>query len=108
MPDLLRLTDADTRPHDRRIAGRVSAGGPLQALRANGRSGLPWILRLELKDASRTGLGVLTDAPIEPGARLSLRVDPVHGSWCSGEVVRCEPEGEHYRIGIRYLARVAA
>lgn len=103
----LRLTDAEARPNERRIAGRVTAGGPLQAVRANGRD-IPWIVRLELKDASRTGLGVLSDAPIEPGQRLSLRIDPVHGSWCTGEVVRCEREGDRYRVGIRYLARAAA
>lgn len=94
-------------PFDRRRAGREPASGQMQAVLANGRQ-MPWVLRLGLINASHGGLCVATDAPIEAGSRLSLRVDPVHGNWTTGTVVRCEPLGDGYRVGIAYEARRAA
>lgn len=87
-------TDAKTREPrnpfalERRAAERVAASGPLQAVLANGRD-MPWVMRLDLVNASTTGLCVKHDAPLAPGTRLSLRVDPVHGGWKTGSVVRC-------------------
>ncbi len=94
-------------PFDRRRAGREPASGTMQAVLANGRQ-MPWVMRLGLINASHGGLCVATDAPIEAGSRLSLRVDPVHGNWTTGTVVRCEPLGDGYSVGIRYEARRAA
>lgn len=96
-----------TLPFDRRRAGREPASGTMQAVLANGRQ-MPWVMRLGLINASHGGLCVATDAPIEAGSRLSLRVDPVHGNWTTGTVVRCEPLGDGYSVGIRYEARRAA
>lgn len=87
-------TDAKTREPrnpfalERRAAERVTASGPLQAVLANGRD-MPWVMRLDLVNASTTGLCVKHVAPLAPGTRLSLRVDPVHGGWKTGSVVRC-------------------
>ncbi|MBL0922012.1 MAG: PilZ domain-containing protein [Phycisphaerales bacterium] len=97
----------ETYVFDRRRAGRAPASGAMQAVLANGRQ-MPWVLRLGLVNASHGGLCVTTDAPIEPGSRLSLRVDPVHGNWTTGTVVRCEPLEDGYRVGIAYEQRRAA
>lgn len=92
MPDLGEHEAAVRNPFafDRRAAERLPASGPLQAVLANGRD-MPWVMRLSLINASSTGLCVTNDAPIAPGARLSMRVDPVHGGWKTGVVVRCTP-----------------
>jgi hypothetical protein len=92
---------AETLPFDRRRGSRESASGSMQAVLANGRD-MPWVLRLGLVNASNGGLCVTTDAPLDPGARLSMRIDPVHGNWITGSVVRCEPVGDRYRLGIAY------
>ncbi len=97
---------------ERRTAERVDASGPLQAVLANGRD-MPWVMRLGLVNASTTGLCVRHDTPLAPGTRLSLRVDPVHGGWKTGTVVRCLPVGagttDLFEVGISYeLKRVAA
>lgn len=108
---MVGLTDdtdvLDTLPFERRAADRAPASGSMQAVLANGRE-MPWVMRLGLLDASQSGLCVKTDAPIEPGARLSLRVDPVHGNWTTGVVVRCVKDGGDFRVGISYERRRAA
>lgn len=97
-----------TYPLERRRAPRAPASGPMQAVLANGRE-MPWVMRLGLVDCSTGGLCVASDNALAPGARLSLRIDPVHGSWRTGVVVRCSPDGMgHYRLGISYDTRVAA
>ncbi len=95
-------------PSDRRTAPRAVASGPLQAVLSNGRQ-LPWVMKLDLINASATGLCVDSPTPLEPGARLSLRVDPVHGNWRTGIVVRCKTNapGKH-QLGIAYEMRKAA
>lgn len=95
-------------PSDRRIAPRASAAGPMQAVLSNGRQ-LPWVMKLDLINASSSGLCVSSPTPLEPGSRLSLRVDPVHGNWCTGVVVRCKSSkpGCH-ELGIAYEMRKAA
>lgn len=94
-------------PFERRISERSPASGTMQAVLSAGRD-MPWVVRLGLTDASHTGLGATCDHPIEPGARLSLRVDPIHGNWHTGTVVRCEQRGKQYLLGIAYEARRAA
>lgn len=95
-------------PTDRRAAARTAASGPLQAVLSNGRQ-LPWVMKLDLINASATGLCAASPTPLEPGARLSLRIDPVHGNWCTGIVVRCRSSapGRH-ELGIAYECRRAA
>lgn len=93
---------------ERRRAARTPASGPLQAVLANGRE-MPWVMRLNLVDCSAGGMCAEADAAVAAGARLSLRVDPVHGAWRTGVVVRCTPSGDgHYRLGISYDQRAAA
>ncbi len=94
-------------PFDRRHGARETASGSMQAVIANGRD-MPWVMRLGLVNASRGGLCVTTDAPLDPGARLSMRIDPVHGNWITGSVVRCEPVGDLFRLGIAYESQMRA
>lgn len=97
----------DTYTFDRRASQRIPAAGPLQGVLANGRN-MPWVMRLGLKNASQNGLCVTNDTPVDPGARISLRLDPVHGAWRTGVVVRCTSKGDHYELGIAYELRRAA
>ena len=93
---------------ERRRAPRAPACGTMQAVLANGRD-MPWVMRLNLVDCSTGGLCVESDNPVPAGARLSLRIDPVHGAWRTGVVVRCSKDiSGHYRLGLSYDTRQAA
>ncbi|TVQ65117.1 MAG: PilZ domain-containing protein [Phycisphaerales bacterium] len=92
---------------DRRVGERAHASGTLQGVLANGRH-MPWVMRLGLKNASQSGLCVTNDTPVETGSRISLRIDPVHGNWCTGVVVRCTERDGAYELGIAYEMRRAA
>lgn len=92
---------------ERRAGDRAPAGGSMQAVIASGVD-MPLLLRLQLIDASATGLGAVVPSPIDIGSRLSIRVDPVHGAWKTGSVVRCVPCEGGYRLGVLYSQRKAA
>ena len=56
---------------------------------------------VRVTDTSVMGLGVLSPVAVNPGSAFSL----MHESGCSprqvGMVVRCEREGEFYRLGLK-------
>lgn len=95
-------------PFERRSDGRAAAGGSMQGVLASGVD-MPVLIRLQLVDASATGLGALVPSPVPVGSRVSLRVDPVHGVWKTATVVRCVPD-EHggHRLGLAYAHKRAA
>ena len=95
-------------PFERRGDNRASAGGAMQGVVASGID-MPVLIRLDLVDASSTGLGARSTAAIPVGSRVSLRVDPVHGVWKTATVVRCVPDAEgHHRVGLAYAQKRAA
>lgn len=114
LPRLYTIDDHDTQrdpleplKFERRAGDRAPAGGSMQAVIASGID-MPLLLRLQLIDASATGLGAIVPSPIDVGSRLSIRVDPVHGAWKTGSVVRCVPCEGGYRLGVLYSQRKAA
>ncbi|MGP1310774.1 MAG: hypothetical protein ACTS27_11305 [Phycisphaerales bacterium] len=117
----LHTPDEATDPHDalapipfeRRADNRATAGGSMQGVIASGVD-MPVLIRLQLVDASATGLGALASSPVPVGSRISLRVDPVHGVWKTATVVRCVEcqngsggAGGH-RVGLAYAHKRAA
>ena len=107
--DAIPYSEAKHDPYlfDRRVGERTQASGTMQGVLANGRH-MPWVMRFNLKNASQTGLCVTHDTPLDPGSRISLRIDPVHGNWCTGVVVRCTEKDGAYELGIAYELRRAA
>lgn len=92
----LRLTI----PMERRRAPRVPIGGGAMAIFSDG--GVAGTLtRVALLDASHTGLGVLSPAPVRPGSSFSLVPDSAAAPRQIGMVVRCEREEGGYRLGLR-------
>lgn len=95
-------------PFERRAGDRTTAGGSMQGVIASGVD-MPVLVRLQLVDASHTGLGAVSASPIAVGSRVSLRVDPVHGVWKTATVVRCVPdERGGFRLGLAYAHKRAA
>lgn len=95
---------------ERRACERWPAIGPLEARRCDcmcgeGKSAM---MRIELVDEGSGGLAAVTQAPMPPGSRLSVRSSPASDIWRLGVVVRCTPSGDGYRIGVAYERRQAA
>jgi hypothetical protein len=95
-------------PFERRAHDRATAGGSMQGVLASC-TDMPILIRLQLLDASSTGLGALCNSPVQVGSRISLRVDPVHGVWQTATVVRCAPDASgNHRLGLAYAHKRAA
>jgi hypothetical protein len=92
---------------DRRTAGRAQAAGHAIATFAKPEGGT-FLVRVELLDSSRAGLGVLSDTPVTPGCAFGLFPDDVSAPAYHGKVARCTFEGGKYRIGLQRLMRDAA
>jgi hypothetical protein len=94
-------------PFERRAHQRHEMMGELEAVRTDGLS-FPATMRLKMIDESVGGVAARVDAPVPPGARLSVRTCPITGQWRHGVVVRCYPSGDGYRLGIAFERRRAA
>jgi hypothetical protein len=53
-------------------------------------------------------MGLLCPVELEPGVRFCLYSAATRLPHTTGVVVRCVPEGEEFRIGLRCDARLAA
>lgn len=86
---------------DRRRSPRHPAHGSYLAIFSdgNGRFGLAPVAAF---DASRGGLGVTCPIRIDAGVRLSLTpsANPLPDNCAT--VVRCDTDGEGYRLGLRF------
>ncbi|MFZ4573137.1 MAG: PilZ domain-containing protein [Phycisphaerales bacterium] len=93
---------------DRRRAERHGVGGEAVAVFTD-EPGPGKILKVCLLDASESGLGVRSPVPIAPGAAFSLMPDKTVWPRHVGIVVRCERDGDGYKLGLRSKApRTAA
>jgi hypothetical protein len=93
-------TEAPTFRFDRRRVPRRPMNGAAMAIFSGG-VGAGTLARVELIDASWTGIGVMSDAPVEIGASCSLTPESPMWPRQIGIVVRCERDGDRYRIGLR-------
>ena len=66
-------------------------------------------MRVELMDASWTGIGFMSPVAIEPGSPCSLVPEDAMWPRQVGIVIRCEKDGDVYRVGLRSrMAQAAA
>ena len=92
---------------ERRSQDRWPAEGIVTAYRLAGdRFGEKQSLRM--LDYSWDGLGANSSVPLEPGTIVSLEFQAPGYMTKRGEVVRCLPCGDGYRLAIRFEARLAA
>ena len=92
---------------DRRSNPRAARAGHAIATFVSEGSGSR-LLRVQLLDSSKGGLGVRADTPIEPGTLFGLFPDDVSAPAMHGKVVRCTFEDGGYRLGLQRLMREAA
>lgn len=93
--------------HRRFLAGRVTS---LQKSNDNSFT-RNRIDSIQLCDISDTGVGALSQEPIQPNTTIVIFFSPQeadHGFEYCGRVVYCTPCDEGYRIGIRFQNRSAA
>ncbi|MFN7021562.1 MAG: PilZ domain-containing protein [Phycisphaerales bacterium] len=91
---------------ERRREEREAADGSLAAsYSGEGRVG---ITRLEVVDRSASGMGVRSRVKIDPGMIVTVCPDGSKIPWLAGRAVRCETEGDGYRVGILFDSRRAA
>lgn len=93
----LKLTVA----RERRRAPRVGVKGSAMTIFSSG-SAAGMLTRVDLVDASHTGLGVTSPIAVSPGTSFSLIPEAVASPRQIGIVVRCEKDEQGlYRLGLR-------
>ncbi len=97
----------ETLPFDRRRNSRRPVSGEALAIFTAG-VGAGSLTRVELINASESGLAVCSPIAVEPGAAFSLMPHSGHGSRQTGIVVRCESIAGGYRLGLRGRTMSAA
>lgn len=63
---------------------------------------------LKLLDCSDDGLGATTSEAIEPGATVSIGFQTPGMLARRATVLRCQPCGEGYRLGLQFMLKQAA
>ena len=104
-PDAFRL--------ERRAEGRHFVSGRVTGLvgMADQYQSNRQITSLQLLNMSHTGLGAMSQEPIETGRLVTIFLPPhgpEHGVDLTGRVVRCERKGYGYEIGVRLSNKMAA
>ena len=98
----------DSLAFDRRKLPRRPISGSAMAVFSQN-NGPGRLMRVELVDASWSGIGVRTSEPIALGAACSLTPEDAMWPRQVGMVLRCEKDGEGYRVGLQSrLAKAAA
>jgi hypothetical protein len=92
-------TDTLKLPSERRKLPRRTVSGNAMAVFANER-GAGTLARVELVDASWTGMGLKTTSPVEPGTSVSVIPEHAMSPRQVGIVVRCEPIENGYSVGL--------
>jgi hypothetical protein len=102
-------TAIDVRPFrfERRAEGRRSAPGEAMAAFFD-EDGALSLTRVRLVDFSEHGVGLVCPVEVEAGARFCLYSDLAPLPHTTGFVVRCDPDGEDWRMGLRCDSRRAA
>ncbi len=86
---------------DRRRLPRKAMKGHAMAVFTQGTCAAS-VVRVELSDASHTGMGIRSSMPVEPGTTFSLIPEHPMMPRAVGVAVRCEKLGEgHYHVGLK-------
>ncbi|MFN5946244.1 MAG: hypothetical protein ACK5ZG_11595 [Phycisphaerae bacterium] len=86
--------------HERRKVPRREIKGGAMAVFSSGR-GAGTLARVELLDASWTGLGVVSPIEVEPGTAVSVIPEHAMSPRQIGIVVRCEKFNDGWRLGLQ-------
>ncbi|GDX98126.1 hypothetical protein LBMAG48_05300 [Phycisphaerae bacterium] len=86
--------------HERRKVPRRAVKGGAMAVFSAGK-GAGTLARVELLDASWTGLGVASPVEVEPGTAVSVIPEHAMSPRQIGIVVRCEKMDEGWRLGLQ-------
>lgn len=105
LPDLAE--GPDPLPFDRRRLPRKQMSGFAMAVFTAGIAA-GTVVRVELIDASHTGIGIKCPIPVEPGASFSLIPEDRMMPRQVGVAVRCEGEGEEFHLGLRMRRNMLA
>lgn len=92
---------------DRRMGDRWPVDGGATAFQLAGDS-FGRMHTLQMRDCSDTGMGAVSETPIPPGSIVSIGFQMPGHLAKRGEVIRCEPCGEGYRIAVVFEHRMAA
>lgn len=97
-----RTAALDVRPFrfERRAHGRERISGEAMAAFFD-EDGALGLTRVQLVDASESGLGLVCPVQIEKGARFCLYSESLALPHTTGFVARCDAEGEDWRVGLR-------
>ena len=114
-PLRLRRPDQDTDAYrlERRMTLRHSLAGRVTAVQTHDQTDgqLSRICSLQLLNISDSGLGALSEEPVEPGSSVAVFFPPhgpERGFDLVGQVVRCVARENGHEIGIRLETRAAA
>ncbi len=107
-PDTIRSDDAaglapDSFKFDRRNSPRTRASGLAMGTFAKP-DGQTALVRVELIDASRSGVGVRSPKPVAIGTVFSLFPDDAFAPSVRGIVARCIEDGDGFIIGLERTA----
>ncbi|MEZ6242598.1 MAG: PilZ domain-containing protein [Phycisphaerales bacterium] len=92
---------------ERRLETRQRTGGQaIVTIREEG--AMPILTPVELLDTSTHGLGIRSEKPAMPGARVRLYFHGEVMPGRTGVVARCDWDGEAWRLGVRCDMRIAA
>jgi hypothetical protein len=93
--------------NERRRAPRRTVSGAAMAVFASGKAAGA-LTRVELCDASYTGIGVLSPIEVEPGTSCSIIPEQAMSPRQIGIVIRCEKCPSGWTLGIQCRAAKAA
>ena len=104
-------TDADDVPApirlERRISDRWQTTGGATAICVGGEQ-FGQMHQLRLADCSDDGVGAISDTVLEPGTIVTLGFQTPGSLSRQAVVLRCQPCGEGYRVGLQFALRQAA
>lgn len=108
------IQNRDAMYFERRASERHECSGRVTALVTGPRftaGNRNRICSLQLQNISDTGLGGISQDPLEIGAQITVFIAP-HGAEkgydLHGTVVRCNPASYGQSVGIRFVQRMAA
>lgn len=93
--------------NERRRTPRRRVSGAAMAVFATGKAA-GTLTRVDLLDASYTGLGVMSPVAVEPGTSVSVIPEHAMSPRQVGIVIRCEQMDEGFRLGVQCRAQKAA
>lgn len=109
--DIARIGDDDDAPVSFRLERRAVDRWPVQGTATAiclGGDRFGQMHQLRLADCSDDGLGAISSTVLEPGTMVSIGFQTPGMLARRAMVLRCQPCGEGYRVGLQFSLRQAA